>query len=136
MTGKVKFGDGSTVDIEGKGSITFKCKNGEERQLHEVYFIPTLHNNIISLGQLSESGNKVILEGEHLWIYEDTRRLLMKVKKSPNRLYKIFLEDSSPACLLSKVEEETWTWHSRLGHANFQAIISCQTRRWCMDFQN
>lgn len=50
VTGRVKFGDGSTVQIEGKGSIIFKCKNGEERALHEVYYIPTLCNNIISLG--------------------------------------------------------------------------------------
>ncbi|XP_074336142.1 uncharacterized protein LOC141673305 [Apium graveolens] len=29
MTGKVRFGDCSTVDIKGKGSIIFVCKNGE-----------------------------------------------------------------------------------------------------------
>lgn len=30
IAGIVKFGDGSKVNIEGKGSITFKCKNGDE----------------------------------------------------------------------------------------------------------
>ena len=45
-TGMVKFGDGSMVEIKGKGSISFKCKNGEERILNAVYFIPTLCNNI------------------------------------------------------------------------------------------
>ncbi|XP_074373516.1 uncharacterized protein LOC141713846 [Apium graveolens] len=39
--------------------IILQCKNGEERTLHEVYYIPTLCSNIISLGQLSESENKV-----------------------------------------------------------------------------
>lgn len=29
IAGKVRFGDGSTVNIEGRGSIVFKCKNGE-----------------------------------------------------------------------------------------------------------
>ncbi|KAL8089005.1 hypothetical protein AgCh_038671 [Apium graveolens] len=38
VTGKVKFGDESTIDIEGKRSITFKCKNGEEIQPHERPF--------------------------------------------------------------------------------------------------
>lgn len=70
ITGQVKFGDGSTVKIEGKGSVVFKCKNGEERVLNEVYFIPTLCSNIISLGQLSEEGNKVVLNGNYLWVYE------------------------------------------------------------------
>ena len=69
ITGLVKFGDGSTVKIEGKGSIIFKCKNGEERNLHEVFYIPTLCSNIISLGQMSEDGNKVVLKGEFLWVF-------------------------------------------------------------------
>ena len=64
MTGLVKFGDGSTVNIKGKGTVSFRCKNGEEKFLRDVYFIPTLRNNIISLGQMSENNNKVILEGE------------------------------------------------------------------------
>lgn len=122
VTGKVKFGDGSTVNIEGKGSVAFQCKNGDERILQEVYFIPNLCNNIISLGQLSEAGNRVILEGDFLWVYESDGRLLMKVKKSENRLYKISLEESKSSCLLTKMEENTWLWHARLGHVNFQAL--------------
>lgn len=47
ITGKVKFGDGSTVEIKGKGSVSLSCKNGEERLLREVYFIPSLRSNII-----------------------------------------------------------------------------------------
>ncbi|XP_074374438.1 uncharacterized protein LOC141714841 [Apium graveolens] len=66
VTGQVHFGDGSTVSIQGKGSISFKCKNREEKILHEVYYIPNLCNNIISLGQLAEDGNKVVLNGSLL----------------------------------------------------------------------
>lgn len=71
IIGSVRFGDGSTVRIEGKGSIIFKCKNGEERMLREVFYIPSLCSNIISLGQLSEEGNKVVLKGTYLWVFEE-----------------------------------------------------------------
>lgn len=87
-----------------------------------MYYIPALCNNIISLGQLSEDGNKVVLEGDYLWVYEERGRLLMKVKRTENRLYKISLEETWPKCLMSKSEENTWLWHSRLGHVNFQAL--------------
>lgn len=50
IKGSVKFGDGSRVQIEGKGTIVFQCKNGEKRKLREVYYIPRLCSNIISLG--------------------------------------------------------------------------------------
>lgn len=122
VTGQVRFGDGSTVNIEGKGSIIFKCKNGEERMLKDVYYIPTLCNNIISLGQISEEGNRVTLNGEFLWVHDHQGRLLMKVKRSSNRLYKIILKTRKQVCLLSKSDEVSWLWHSRLGHVNFQAM--------------
>lgn len=125
ITGEVKFGDGSTVNIKGKGSITFKCKNGEERIFANVFYIPCLCNNIISLGQMSEEGNKVVMHGDLLWVYEKDGRALMKVKRSVNRLYKIMLEESPGACLFTqntKMEEESWLWHCRLGHVNFNAM--------------
>lgn len=126
ITGLVKFGDGSTVNIKGKGTVVFNCKNGEEKSLHEVYYIPTLCNNIISLGQLSETGSRVLLKGEFLWVHDEQGRLLMKVKRSANRLYKIILESFETTCLMSKTEEQAWLWHSRLGHVNFQAIIQME----------
>ncbi|XP_074363328.1 uncharacterized protein LOC141704647 [Apium graveolens] len=42
VKGEVKFGDGSVVQIQGRGSIKFLCKNGETRILSEVCYIPTL----------------------------------------------------------------------------------------------
>lgn len=102
INGQVKFGDGSAVRIEGRGSIVPRCKNGEERTLNDVYYIPTLRSNIISLGQLSETGNKVIMNGHFLWVYQNQRKLLMKVKRFYNRLYKIIIKTAKPICLLSK----------------------------------
>lgn len=52
VKGQVRFGDGSTVCIEGKRIVSLRCRTGEERVLKEVYYIPTLCNNIISLEQL------------------------------------------------------------------------------------
>lgn len=50
ITDEVRFGDGSAVKIEGKGTVMMACKNGEEKTLNEVFYIPNLRNNIISLG--------------------------------------------------------------------------------------
>lgn len=111
VKGEVKFGDGSLVQIEGKGSIKIVCKNGETRVLQGVYYIPTLRSNIISLGQLSEEGNRVVMNGDNLWIYDSCGRLLIQVKRSVNRLYKIRIQEAQQHCLLTKSEEEAWLWH-------------------------
>ncbi|XP_074322818.1 uncharacterized protein LOC141659791 [Apium graveolens] len=122
VTGEVRFGDGSTVTIKGKGSVVLRCQTGEEHVLSEVYFIPSLCNNIISLGQLAEEGCKVVLHGDLLWVNGKDGRLLVKVKHSRNRLYKMIIEGSKPACLMSKAEEDSLLWHCRLGHVNLQAM--------------
>lgn len=112
VTGQVRFGNGSPVEIKGKSHVVFACKNGEEHTVEEVNYIHLLCNNIISLGELSEVGNKVVLNGEYLWVFEKSRKRLMKVKRSPNRFYKITIETSKPALLISKTDELPWLWHS------------------------
>lgn len=51
VTGKVLFGDDSRIDIKGKGTISFIDMNADSRKMTDVYFIPYLRSNIISLGQ-------------------------------------------------------------------------------------
>ena len=45
----VKFGDGSNVEICGRGMVLFTCHTGEHRELMNVYYIPWLSSNIISV---------------------------------------------------------------------------------------
>ena len=118
----VKFGDGSTVEIKGRGSIILKCMDGQECVLNEVYFIPNIHSYSISIGQMSEDGNIVMIRGEHMWVYDKEEKLLMKVKRSQNRLYKLIIESRSSECLLSRTDKVSKLWHARIGHVNYQAL--------------
>jgi hypothetical protein len=48
ISGKVKFGDGSLVDIHGRGTVLFAVAEGQHRALTGVY--------VVSIGQLDEIG--------------------------------------------------------------------------------
>ncbi|KAL4388255.1 hypothetical protein GQ457_09G011180 [Hibiscus cannabinus] len=48
VTGKVRFYDGSTIQIMGKGTFVFECKNGDQKALQEEYYISKLFSNIIN----------------------------------------------------------------------------------------
>lgn len=50
--------------------------------LNEVYFIPNLRSNIISIEQITEDGNKVVIRGKFKWVYDKEGKLLMKIKRS------------------------------------------------------
>nr|GFC19720.1 zinc finger, CCHC-type [Tanacetum cinerariifolium] len=56
ISGRVRFGDRSYVQIKGRGSVLLGCRNQEQKIVTDVYYIPNLKSNILSLGQLTEIG--------------------------------------------------------------------------------
>jgi hypothetical protein len=122
VTGTVKFGDGSVVEIKGIGTIIFACKNGEHKALSGVYYIPRLKNSIISIGQLDESDASVLIRRGVLRIWDQQGRLLARVRRGQNRLYLLHLEIARPICLAAHRDDIAWRWHERFGHLNFDAL--------------
>ncbi|WVZ84977.1 hypothetical protein U9M48_031942 [Paspalum notatum var. saurae] len=122
ITGTVKFGDNSLVDIAGQGTILFSCSNGGHRALTGVYYIPRLRGNIVSLGQFDECGCKVLINDGVLRIRDREQKLLAKVSWSRNRLYVMKLTIARPMCLAARHEEAAWRWHARFGHLSFDAL--------------
>ena len=55
VTGQVHFRDESKVEIKGKGTILFELKNGSHKILPNVYYIPKMKNNILSIRQFMEN---------------------------------------------------------------------------------
>jgi hypothetical protein len=84
VQGCVKFGDASNVEIKGVGSIIFAAESGEHTLLTGVYYIPTLRNSIISMGQLDESDSCVEIKDRVMRIWDRHHRLLAKVTRVTN----------------------------------------------------
>ena len=122
ITGSVRFGDGSITQIEGTGTVLFSCKNGEHRSLPNVYYLPRLTANIISVGQLDEGGYQVLVEDGVMRIRDEERRLLAKIPRSPGRLYVLDVTIARPVCLAARTDDDAWTWHSRFGHIHFAVL--------------
>ena len=122
VTGTVKFGDGSRVAIQGRGTIIFRCQNGEHHTLTDVYYILQLRSSIISIGQLDEHGSEVLIKDGVLRIRDREQRLLAKVKRSLNQLYLLDLKVEQPVCLATRHSEEPWMWHAWFEHLSFGAL--------------
>jgi hypothetical protein len=57
----------------------YQCKTGEHRVLPNVYFIPRLDTNIISVGQLDEDSHEVKIHRGVMQIREEDGRLLARI---------------------------------------------------------
>ena len=124
IKGAVRFGDGSKVEICGIGAVTIAGKNQDHRVLTEVYYIPSLRCNIVSLGQLEEAGCRVEIDHGVMQVFERSQgnlNVLIRAERK-RRLYVMQVNLTVPVCLLTKMDETAWLWHARYGHLNFRSL--------------
>ena len=50
VRGEVNFGNKAKVSIMGKGKVLIRLKNGSHEHISDVFFVPSLHWNLLSLG--------------------------------------------------------------------------------------
>ena len=122
ITGKVRFGDDSRIDIKGKGSILFVSQNGSKKVLADVYYIPDLKSNIISLGQATKSGCEIKMKDGYLTLHDKDGKLIVQAKRSVNRLYKVLMDIVDVECNQVTAQTETSKWHARLGHIGTRSM--------------
>jgi hypothetical protein len=120
VRGFVKFGDASSVEIKGVGSVIFSAMSGEHKPLTGVYYIPALRNSIICLGQLDENGSRAKVEHGVMKIWDRNRRLLAKVTRGTNQLYILNVQVAQPLRLVAHRDDEAR--HERFGHLHFEAL--------------
>jgi hypothetical protein len=106
VRGSIKFGDASSVEIKGFGSVIFTTESGEHRLLTGVYYIPLLRNSIISLLQLDESVSRVEIKDGVMRIWDRHHRLLAKVTRGTNRLNVLNVQVAQPLCLAARRDDE------------------------------
>ncbi|GKB22763.1 uncharacterized mitochondrial protein-like protein [Tanacetum coccineum] len=75
-----------------KARFCSKVKNEEQKLLKNVYYIPALRSNVISLRQATISGYDISIRGDFLTMRDSWGSLLIKVPRSANRLYKAQLK--------------------------------------------
>lgn len=122
VSGKVRFGDDSRINIRGKGSILFISQDGEKKLLADVYYIPNLRSNIISLGQATEAGCDIRMVGDKLTLHDKDGKLIVRATRARNRLYKVIMEASVPKCLQVSTQNNCARWHARLGHIGVDSM--------------
>ncbi|KAJ6902219.1 Retrovirus-related Pol polyprotein from transposon TNT 1-94 [Populus alba x Populus x berolinensis] len=120
--GLVTFGDTTKVPFKGKGNIPVKLKNGDSSYIADVYYVPAIKQNLISLGQLLERGYSFYSKNCHLTIRDNNGRLMAYVKMSKNRMFPLNIQYDATRCLSAITNSEEWLWHLRLGHLNFTSM--------------
>jgi hypothetical protein len=116
--GNVTFGNDAPGKINGKGIVSL-C-NGK-RKGQDVLFVENLKHNLLSVSQVCDRGCEVVFTSKYCRINTvDSGQLVAKGIRTENNVY--VLKEEEEECHLRKYEE-SWLWHRRLGHLNFDHII-------------
>ncbi|KAI5429681.1 hypothetical protein KIW84_034307 [Lathyrus oleraceus] len=120
--GNVSFGDASKVKVEGKGTIRYLQKDGLIGSIQDVYYVPNLKTNILSLGQLTEKGYSILMKERILYLKDKLGHLIARVEMERNRMYKLNLINVREKCLQVSVEDKASLWHLRFGHLHHAGL--------------
>ena len=117
--GYVTFRDNAKGKIVGEGKIG-KSPNPI---IDDVLIVNGLKHNLQSISQFCYKNCKVVFEPSRCVVNDDNECALI-VGSRHNSIYVVDLFDSkafNEKCLVS-INDDTWLWHSRLGHASMHKI--------------
>ena len=98
-----------------------------------VYQIPKLTHNLLSVGQLTELGFSLTFSSTSVVVQDSQMGLIVETARKVERLFElIFLHLLSSRLSASTVSgESTYSlalWHSRLGHASISRVKQLVSR--------
>jgi hypothetical protein len=123
-------GDSQVKDL-GKGIVFVLTKHDQKKDIHYVYYVPNLKNNLVSVGQLMEHSYYVLFKGSTCLILDKppSRKLIAKIQMTKNRMFPLNLRSvnlsHSHAQNVSSTNE-TLLWHARFGHLPFRSLSLLQ----------
>ena len=110
--GKVYLANDGLLHYRGAGRMHIKTASNVMLELTSVRHVPGLKRNLISVGQLHDAEYAVLFKGG-AWKITKGAMVIMKGLKC-GTLYKTTL--SKDCITLVGSENDTMTWHRRLGH--------------------
>ena len=113
------MGDDHALEMASIGTIKLKMHDGTIRTIHEVRHVKGLKKNLLSLGQLDNSGCKTHIQDGIMQIVKGAL-VMIKVEKIAANLYMLKGETQqkgeASTMMASSAEESTMMWHRKLSH--------------------
>ena len=123
----VKLGNNANLVVKGKGNVRLQINN-QVQVITEVFFVPELKNNLLSIGQLQEKGLAVLIQCNSCKVYHPERAVIMESAMSFNCMFKVVAVPlpTGTTCFNTITEDIGQLWHCRYGHLSFKGLYMLQ----------
>ncbi|KAI3710140.1 hypothetical protein L2E82_39914 [Cichorium intybus] len=128
----LRVGNSARVAVDSIGSFDLLLPNGLYLTLLNVYYVPSLTRNIISVAKLRQCGFDLSFINDDICVYKNN--VFYFEARPLNGIYEVNLDEKTnhgslyhtftkrPKCDLSQI----YLWHCRLGHINKKRISQLQ----------
>ncbi|XP_058746568.1 uncharacterized protein LOC131619496 [Vicia villosa] len=79
---RIRFADNNIVCAVGIGKVLIHRKDGKKAYITDVLYVPSMKNNLISIGQLLQKGYTMKMEAQAMKVFDSKNRLIMKAQFS------------------------------------------------------
>nr|KYP62895.1 Retrovirus-related Pol polyprotein from transposon TNT 1-94 [Cajanus cajan] len=102
------------MSVLGNGNVRLKV-NGFTHVVTEVFYVPELKNNLLSIGKLQEKGLSILIQNGSCKIYHLEKGLVIQTKMTTNWMFVLtaVLMPQMPTCLHTTGQELAHLWHCR-----------------------
>ena len=118
----------------GKGEIKIFTKKGEKKTIANVYYVPGMKCNLLSIGQLVQKGYNIFFVNDVCTIIDraPNKGYIVEVKMTRNRMFPLRIKTDlknkevtaavTQEAFQSVPKDENWLWHLRFGHLKFGGL--------------
>ena len=116
--GTISFGNDGSSNVIGSGTVTLGSKDVIAKN---VLLVENMNHNLLSVGQMCDQGHTMLFNSTKCEIGKGRYgKIVATASRAPNNIY--VLDEATKASLLAK-EDESWLWHKRMGHINFDNLV-------------
>ncbi|KAF2301922.1 hypothetical protein GH714_030433 [Hevea brasiliensis] len=125
FTHSVKLGNNTRMKVTGKGVIKLFLQ-GVCYTVSDVYCVPELKNNLLSVGQLQEKGVAILFKDGVCSLYHPLKGKMAESVMSANRMFILLGETPTTVvnenCFQVGSTDESILWHNRYGHLSYKGL--------------
>ena len=120
----IQTASGHVLPVEGTGTV--KLSTDGEINMNNVFYVPGLTNNLISVGCLTDKGFTMVFDSSQCLIFKGrtTEVVGRGIRDKQTGLYRYIVERPKfPICAIQSAEVGK-LWHKRMGHLNQHSLRS------------
>ncbi|KAK9120307.1 hypothetical protein Syun_017924 [Stephania yunnanensis] len=122
--------DNSAYPVANEGVVKIGILDNNAVQLNDVFHVPGLQRNLISVSQITDSGKYVLFGPKDVKVLDNIKTISADVLTSGERKGSLFVMSAGEAYVKKTSQTESAAvWHARLGHLGYQLLQQISSKK-------